>query len=537
MNLDLLLEAERRGILPADKAQLLAEARRRGLVPGGAPAAPTNTNPGVSPEAPPDMFLNPQTGQYTSRELLTNHMMQNETAPTTATGATIMGAGRGATLGGIDEISGYLNSVVPGQGTMAERNTFGREYARAAEEAGRQSNPDDMLTSEIAGAVSVPVTAPLQAMSLPWRIGGGILSGAAMGATYGGLTGEGQSDRIEGVQDGAILGGIVGGGAPLVGAGFQKVADARATRRAEQAFTSAAPSVDDLVAQAGKLYDDAALRGITASGDDTTRVADRTARTLVDEGLTGPSGKIADAYPNAAGNQALLMDFAESTMNPRQMQTVRQQLAETARKGGSEGRIGSMMLNGFDETMEPLAPQIKQGNAIYARAMKADQLDELRRLAEIDAGTNYTQAGLEQALRRRFSNLLKEIEKGTAQGWTPDEVQAIRNVALGTGVENTARAVGRASPSGIVNIGIGGGMPYLIGNSIGGPVVGAAMGLGTLAAGAVGRRLATDMQKNAVEIAKAIAATGQVPPKALASPAVRQITETLMRRAGVTAPQ
>mgnify|MGYP001810911218 CR=1 FL=1 len=39
MNLDLLLEAERRGILPADKAQLLAEARRRGLVPGDAPQA------------------------------------------------------------------------------------------------------------------------------------------------------------------------------------------------------------------------------------------------------------------------------------------------------------------------------------------------------------------------------------------------------------------------------------------------------------------------------------------------------------------
>lgn len=40
-DLDLLLEAERRGLLPDDKKALLAEARARGLVPGGAPKAAT----------------------------------------------------------------------------------------------------------------------------------------------------------------------------------------------------------------------------------------------------------------------------------------------------------------------------------------------------------------------------------------------------------------------------------------------------------------------------------------------------------------
>ena len=53
--LDLLLEAERRGILPEDKKGLLEEARRRGLVPGGeadvAPAAPTA--PAVAEAAQP----------------------------------------------------------------------------------------------------------------------------------------------------------------------------------------------------------------------------------------------------------------------------------------------------------------------------------------------------------------------------------------------------------------------------------------------------------------------------------------------------
>jgi hypothetical protein len=43
-NLDMYLEAERRGILPPDKAALLNEARSRGLVPG-APGMPQDQMP------------------------------------------------------------------------------------------------------------------------------------------------------------------------------------------------------------------------------------------------------------------------------------------------------------------------------------------------------------------------------------------------------------------------------------------------------------------------------------------------------------
>jgi len=50
-SLDLILEAERRGILPADKRPLLEEARRRGLVPGMAGEAGTTAEPAI--EGPP----------------------------------------------------------------------------------------------------------------------------------------------------------------------------------------------------------------------------------------------------------------------------------------------------------------------------------------------------------------------------------------------------------------------------------------------------------------------------------------------------
>jgi hypothetical protein len=47
-DLDLLLEAERRGLLPADKAGLLNEARSRGLIGGGQPTAPQETTSGFT---------------------------------------------------------------------------------------------------------------------------------------------------------------------------------------------------------------------------------------------------------------------------------------------------------------------------------------------------------------------------------------------------------------------------------------------------------------------------------------------------------
>ena len=57
-DLELFIEAERRGILPGDKAELLAEARRRGLVPSDlkSTSAPTPPAPSSGAEFNPDMY-------------------------------------------------------------------------------------------------------------------------------------------------------------------------------------------------------------------------------------------------------------------------------------------------------------------------------------------------------------------------------------------------------------------------------------------------------------------------------------------------
>lgn len=51
LSFDLILEAERRGVLPPDKSELLAEARRRGLIP------PANGQGAASKPFDPDAYL------------------------------------------------------------------------------------------------------------------------------------------------------------------------------------------------------------------------------------------------------------------------------------------------------------------------------------------------------------------------------------------------------------------------------------------------------------------------------------------------
>lgn len=531
MNLELLLEAERRGILPADKAELLAEARRRGLVPAGeAPAREANINPGVNREAPPEMFLNPQTGQYTSRELITNHMVQNETAPTTATGATIMGAGRGATLGGIDELSGYLNAVIPGQGTMAERNTFGREMARAAEDAGRQSNPDDMLTSEIAGAVSLPIGAPFQGMSLPWRIGGSAAAGGGLGAIYGALTGEGKDERLDQAKGGAELGAAVGAAVPLVGAGVQKVMDARAGNKAIKEAVKAAPTTEALKAEGRAAYQAIDDAGVAVNPDAARNRLQAIARVLADEGadpiLTPNANRVATRMTEAVPDGINTVPFSELD----KMRRIAGNAAGANPANRPDTRLSTMALESIDDFVRNLGPdQVDAGDIetlqtmlpkareVWSRMSRSQLMDDA-----IEAGSNNYRTGAASGIRAQFQRILNNPK--LSRGFSDAEIKMIRRVVNGT------------LPEQILNY-AGSGLGMIAQGAVGGLMGGLPGMLAGTAVGAGARKASEAVVNRNAEIARALVASGKVPQLPTASPALRQIIETLTRRAGATVPQ
>lgn len=261
-------------------------------------------------------------------------------------------------------------------------------------------------------------------------------------------------------------------------------------------------SGDDLISQASRLYDDAAANGITAPQQATQGLASDVRALASSEGLISPTGRIAESYPKIKDAINMVDDFAQGQMDPGQMQAVRRTFQNAARSADpSEARVGTMMLDRFDKFVEPLAPEFKEANALYRRAMLGKTTDTARELAEARA-PQFSGSGFENAARTEYRGLDRKIIKGQLKGLTADQEAAIQKVARGGAVENIARGIGRAAPTGVVSAGIGAGVPFLIGNALGGPAIGTSLGAGTMAVGGAARKAAEGMGRKNMEIAE-----------------------------------
>ena len=212
-SLDLMLEAEKRGLLPPDKTGVLTEARKRGLIPDLAPAAPAQT-------------------------------------PRSAWEAAGRGALQGLTANFSDEIyaggRGVLDAMTPTSTAdlvTGTKHSFSDGYDRALAEVRKANHeaesqhPTASLGGEVAGsllplsagylamALSGGAAAPVaaantaRAATLAGRMWTGAKTGAAYGAAYGAGGAESAPDasmadaainRVTGAAKGAAVGGAAG---------------------------------------------------------------------------------------------------------------------------------------------------------------------------------------------------------------------------------------------------------------------------------------------------------------------------------------
>ncbi len=198
--ISLMLEAERRGILPDNKKELLAEARRRGLV-GGNNFDQERIQARVEEEF---NKLNKQRG--------------GDNAPAPVGGLEALAYGVGQSIPGGDEAASALAALLePIAATIGGREQRSRDEIltgmRAATDASAETNPAAYYTGMIAptaisalasGGASVP-------SSLSKIAGGAGRQGALYGAAYGFGAGEGNlENRLKNSMAGAVTGAVAG---------------------------------------------------------------------------------------------------------------------------------------------------------------------------------------------------------------------------------------------------------------------------------------------------------------------------------------
>ena len=291
-----------------------------------------------------------------------------------------------------------------------------------------------------------------------------------------------------------------------------------------------APTVQTLEAQAGALYDKSEASGlVVAEPSASTFINSATAKAMkagLDETLT----------PGSTAAIKRMQAFEGRPMSIEDATLVRR-LLQVAAKGSTpeladDRRIATMMINDLDNFLIGLAgkgPQgqpnlavmkgdpvqaadsLREANALYTRAKRGEMIETAIYLAGARAG-QFSGSGFENALRTEFRAMQRAEIKGQIH-LTPDEKAAITKVNEGGGLENAARWLGKFAPTGAVSLGVSAGVPFAVGNAVGGPLVGAAAAGTGMAAGLAGRAAATGMQKYNAEIAKALALRGGPAPK------------------------
>lgn len=423
-----------------------------------------------------------------------------------AMGTWLNRAGESMTLGLVgDEASARVYAALPGRTYEGELDRFRQNEANMST-AGR-------LTADLAGALIPGLGAAGligQASSLPARAGLGALTGGASGATYGFMEGEGGvGERVQDAKSQGVLGALVGGAIPVVGAGVRSVAKGRAGRQAIQRAAQGAPTSEALRAEGNALYrqiDDAGVQIKPKSFDNArAEIIDYLrANTGYDElpgpgSLTPNTARVMQIMDEAGGQMA---QEPTAALPFRSLDQMRRQAGAAAGNvaNKSDQKAGVAVIQQLDDFVQRLGPDdivagdvdalktaIPKAREVWSRMSRSQIVDDAMEKAD-----NYL-SGSASGIRNQFKNILNN--KKLAAQFTDAEKAALRSVTHGSALEQLINLAG----GGLAQMAtIGGGF------AAGGPL--GALGGAGIAAGQ--RKLAETMTARSAERARAAIASG-----------------------------
>jgi hypothetical protein len=234
--------------------------------------------------------------------------------------------------------------------------------------------------------------------------------------------------------------------------------------------TEAIPTIDDLRAFSSAAYQRSADAGAVIKPESLSNAGQKIVEKVSNKIVIDPE---VDTQATAVIRR--LTKTFESPQSLEQLDLTRQFIRDAAAGGGRDSKFARESLKEFDNYINTLgAKDLVAGNAkqavsalneardLWKRSQKAQIFEDIMQSADIRSVTNYSQSGMENALRRKLVNL---ADSEDMKFFTKTEQQAIRSAAKGGNVQNFLRWAGRLSPSSIV---AGAGGSYL-GASLLGP--------------------------------------------------------------------
>jgi hypothetical protein len=422
------------------------------------------------------------------------------------------------------------------------------KHAQAARDANDQANPIAAEAGGVAGNVAAamatggasPVAAEALGMSgklLPSIEAGAPQLGRAVssGLSTFGLTAADKMVRGEAPAQAAqeaVGPGMLGAGLPVaadgigkaVGAGVDAINGARQAAVTNKAIAGAPDA-------AGLRDAGSALFGSSVDTAEPPAISGGAYNRLLD-GLRASLGKYRPNELNDPQVVGVLQNLAKAAADAntpgkfvdlKELHLQRQLANDVAGMPGRQGAMGRIVVDQIDNFIQTLKPTDILGGADPSQATsdlmngistwnRANKVGVIQ--TAIQKADGY-KTGTESGLKSTFSNLMKSDDFNR---FNPEEQQAIRAVAKGSPLQNTASTFGKLGVDlNSSNHNFGGGamgsaivgaplIPLL------GPVLGPAVGIASSsAAGAVGRTVAKNMATKSANRAAQIVATDNIP--------------------------
>jgi hypothetical protein len=311
-----------------------------------------------------------------------------------------------------------------------------------------------------------------------------------------GLAGRAVEEVLPDSPTAQFLGEIIGaiGGAKTAG-----IADRLITKAPSGPLTA-----EQMKREAGNLYELQKKEGLSAQPAVTENIFGQVFKYLDEDGFLEPvrgsnKVRIGADYAKLRPIYNLLEAYMDKGMTAANIQTLRRSISGRMDDAkGSEKNALRNVLRIFDANTAELAPEIQVANALYSKAMKADQVEELLELAKSRATSS--NLDMENAIRTEFRPLLRRIIQGKERGWTQEERDQISQIVEGGSTENMLRFIGKFAPSGVVSLGVTAGLPYSMAYSATrDPAIAAGAAGATMAVGLAGRTAAARLQKQNVD--------------------------------------